>query len=135
MAFRGRSEWLGKEGAKFHTSEGKGRVDGNHSRPHWVSLEGSLDGQVCTVVAMGHPENFRHPEPTRLHPDKPYFVFSPSFLGAFERQKGVEYLARYRYCIADGAVSPDTANQWWEAYRQGKLPSPDFLFARQTIFP
>ncbi len=35
MAFRGREEWLGKEGARLTTNELKNRVEGNHTRPNW----------------------------------------------------------------------------------------------------
>lgn len=116
MSFRGREDWLGKTRANFHTSEGKSRSDGNHTRPTWTAIAGQVDGSACCLTVMGHPENFRHPEPVRLHPEKPYFVFTPPQLGSFERPPGKEVLARYRYHVTDTAYSAPRAEQVWNDY-------------------
>jgi hypothetical protein len=114
MSFRGREDWLGVTASKFLTNEGKTRANGNHSRPSWVGIEGLVDGNPCSVTIMGYPDNFRHPEPVRLHPDKPYFVFTPVQLGKFELQPGVEHLARYRYLIADSPINATRADARWQ---------------------
>lgn len=116
MAFRGREEWLGKEGARLTTNELKNRVEGNHTRPNWVAIEGKLGEAVCHVIAMSHPNNFRGPEPVRLHPDKPYFVFSPPVLGEFIREPGESRDSHYRYIASDGPLEPPTVDQWHAAY-------------------
>ena len=98
------------------TSEGKQRVKGNHSRPNWVALAGEIDGATCGIAAMSHPDNFRAPQPVRLHPNKPYFCFAPMVLGDFQIEAGKPYVSRFRFVAFDG--KPDTAelNQLWEQY-------------------
>ena len=117
MSFRGREEWLGEVASRFLTSDGKTRANGNHTRPHWVAIEGLIDGSPCAVAIMGHPNNFRHPEPVRLHPNKPYFVFTPPQLGKFELRPGDEFAARYRYFVTDALADPTSINAVWNAYR------------------
>ncbi len=116
MSFRGREEWLGVSASRFITSEGKNRADGNHSRPRWVAIEGELDGSECSVAIMGHPDNSRHPEPVRLHPNKPYFVFTPPQLGRFELLPGKEHVSRYRYWVTDNLVDSKLVDSLWRAY-------------------
>ncbi|NNJ24723.1 PmoA family protein [Alienimonas chondri] len=125
MAFRGQSEWLGDGGGgdggesgglRFLTSDGKDRRDGNHTRPDWVSLSGRLDGQDVSFTAFGSPDNFRAPQPVRLHPDKPYFCFAPMALGQFRIEPGREYVSRYRYLVTSDRVDADTATKFWRDY-------------------
>ncbi len=117
MSFRGREEWLGETASRFLTSDGKTRANGNHTRPHWVAIEGLIDGSPCSVAIMGHPNNFRHPEPVRLHPNKPYFVFTPPQLGKFDLRPGEEFVARYRYFVNDALAESTSINAVWNAYR------------------
>jgi len=131
MAFRGSGQWydpgyerqagdstnlLGPGRGGFLTSEGKTRMDGNHSRPRWVSVFGHIDGAACGVTLLDHPSNFRFPQPVRLHPSSPYFSFSPTVLGPFDIRPGEVYRSRYRILAFDG--EPDTAwiNRMWKAY-------------------
>lgn len=116
MAWRGPAAWLGAASCDFLTSEGKTREDGNHSRPNWVCAHGELDGGECCVVVFCHPENFRAPQPVRLHPDKPYFVFAPPALGAFEIAPGSELRARYRYAVHDGPPDAALYERLWHDY-------------------
>jgi hypothetical protein len=107
MAFRGSSQWFSPDKAapadfQFLTSEGLDRISGNHTRPRWVVAHGSIDGQPCGLAVMGHPDNPRYPEPVRLHPTKPYFVFSPPVLGEMVMEPGQEQVRRYRYVAFDG---------------------------------
>ncbi len=104
MAFRGPSAWLGEEDGRIVTDEGKGRVEGNHSRPAWVKMAGELDGSPCGIVAMQHPENFRAPQWVRLHPSKPYFVFAPMVEESFVIAPGAPFASRYRFLVYDGTI-------------------------------
>lgn len=114
MAWRGAAGWLGQPEHDFLTSDGKTRADGNHTRPVWVAAHGLVDGEPCAIVVFGHPENFRHPQPVRLHPSKPYFVFTPPVLGEFSIEPGAEYVARYRYLVHDGPVNPEWYDRIWQ---------------------
>jgi len=103
MGYRGPVEWLGTDsGFEMRTSEGIGRKEGNHTRPKWVDCTGPIDGQLCGLRVIQHPENFRYPQPVRLHPSKPYFVFAPEVLGEFSIEPEQVYVSRYRYVAFDG---------------------------------
>lgn len=116
MAIRGRREWLKAEGAEFLTSTGKTRDNGNHSRPDWVTMSGQLDGRPYDVTMFASPYNFRAPQPLRLHPSKPYFVFAPLVLGEFQIRPGTPYESRYRFHVAQGAPNVKRTQQLWQDY-------------------
>ena len=117
FGWRGPSEWLlpqasrGATGCEFLTSEGHDRLKGNHSRPQWVSVTGPLSGELCTVAIFGHPTNLRHPQPVRLHPDKPYFCFAPCVLGEFAITRDQPLTSRYRIITHDGPARRDLYDQ------------------------
>ena len=114
MCIRGPSAWLKQ--ATMITNEGKQRVEGNHSRPNWVTLSGQIDGQACGIAAMSHPTNFRTPQPVRLHPNKPYFCFAPMVLGGFQIEPGKPYVSRFRFVAFDGEPDADQLNALWGQY-------------------
>ena len=118
MAFRGSRRWFKNEPSDFLTSEGKNRIQGNHTRPRWVHAHGLIDGRPSGVTLMCHPDNFRFPQPVRLHPDKPYFCFAPMVGGQFTIQPGEEYVSRYRYSIHTGRPDAEAANRLWHDYAQ-----------------
>lgn len=104
MAIRGNAAWLGKEPGRIVTSEGHDRVAGNHTRPAWVRMSGELDGAPCGIVAIPHPGNFRAPQWVRLHPEKPYFVFSPMVEEPFTIEPEQTYRSRFRWVVYDGEM-------------------------------
>ncbi|MDA0837135.1 MAG: PmoA family protein [Planctomycetota bacterium] len=116
MAFRGSRSWTGGGSYDYLTSEGKNREDGNHSRPNWSAIFGQTEGQWCGATILGHPENFRFPQPVRLHPQMPYFVFAPLVLGPFKIEPRKEYVSRYRYLIHDGKPDAAVADACWNDY-------------------
>lgn len=117
FGWRGPSEWLlpkdksAATGCEFLTSEGHDRVTGNHTRPQWVSVTGQVNDELCTVAIFGHPGNLRHPQPVRLHPDKPYFCFAPCVLGDFEITRDQPLTSRYRIVTHDGPARPQQYEQ------------------------
>ncbi|MFG0334013.1 MAG: PmoA family protein [Maioricimonas sp. JB049] len=116
MAFRGTSQWLNQPEAGFLTSDRHDRQAGNHTRPKWVAATGAVDGAACTLAVLDHPANFRFPQPVRLHPSKPYFVFTPPFLGAFALSPGQPYVSRYRYVVHDGPPAAEAYDRLWIDY-------------------
>ena len=126
MAFRGNIEWLKEKDAPafnrgdfaFLTSEGKDRLDGNHTRPNWVALSGSLEKQKVSLSVFCHPKNFRAPQHVRLHPNKPYFCFAPAVGGQFKIEPGQKYVSRYRYLVTSEAADADLVNAHWKKYAQ-----------------
>lgn len=102
----------------FLTSEGKGRADGNHTRPRWVDLSGLVDGRQGGVAVLDHPGNFQFPQPVRLHPNKPYFCFAPMVLGSFTIAPGKPYVSRYRLVLHDGVPDPAAIERAWRDYAE-----------------
>ncbi|MBX3443469.1 MAG: PmoA family protein [Planctomyces sp.] len=111
FAVRGAAEWFQQPGSDFLTSEGRTRRDGNHTRPAWVALHGTVDGAPSGIALICHPGSVRAPQPIRLHPDKPYFVYSPPVLGEFQLTADSAYRARYRLVAFDGPPDADRLNR------------------------
>jgi len=116
MAIRGRREWLKAGAADFLTSEGKTRATGNHSRPDWVTMSGQLDGQPYDVTMFADPSNFRAPQPVRLHPSKPYFVFAPLVLGEFQIRPGTPYESQFRFHVGQRESNVKRTQQLWQDF-------------------
>lgn len=102
----------------FLTSEGKGRRDGNHTRPRWVDLSGQVGQSAGGVAILDSPTNFRFPQPVRLHPNKPYFVFAPMVLGEFTIKPGSHYVSRYRLVVHDGPPDVPAIERAWRDYAE-----------------
>jgi hypothetical protein len=106
------------EQSEYLTSEGKTRANGNQTRPRWVDLYGLIDGKPSGVAVFDHPANFRFPQPVRLHPQKPYFCFSPMAVDSFSIEPGKPYVSRYRYYVH--LANPDAAkiDVLWQDYAE-----------------
>lgn len=120
MTIRGSREWS-QRGQKLYdylTNEGKNKTDGNQSRPRWVDLFGSADGETTGVAILCHPGNFRFPQPVRLHPTMPYFCFTPASAGAFAIEPGKPYVSRYRYVVHQGELDIQGGDRFWSDYAQ-----------------
>lgn len=142
MAIRGNDQWFSKEAQAaskayeekvktdsetprpplevmkhdFLTSEGKDQYDGNHSRPNWVDLYGPIDGEPAGVAIMCHPDNFRAPQPVRLHPSKPYFCFSPMVESSFDITPEKPFKSRYRFVVHRGSPEPESIEAEWKRF-------------------
>ena len=114
FAFRGLDAWTGADGMRVRASgavnqrlavEGAGRT--------WVAVTGVVEGGgQASVVVMGHPTNFRYPEPVRMHPKDPYFCFAPQRAGGFSLAPGKPHTVSYRLVMVDGTVSEAEAEGW-----------------------
>jgi hypothetical protein len=116
MAIRGSRQWSDPQTFDFLTSQGKGRKDGNHTRPKWCAIYGAVDDQPAGLTTLCHPENFRFPQPVRLHPTMPYYCWSPMVLGDFQIEAGKELISRYRFIAHDGKPDPGVAERFWQYY-------------------
>ncbi len=116
IAVRGHRDWRKKENVTFLTSEGKDRIGGDDTRARWCAIGGLVDGVTAGIAAFDHPENFRAPQPVRIHPDDPYFNFSPSKLGDWRIDPGKPYVSRYRFVAFDGAADAAELNRLWNDY-------------------
>jgi hypothetical protein len=116
LGLRGHRDWDGAENTTFLTSTGKNRDNGNFTRASWVHMGGLVEGKPCGTVVFCHPENFRAPQPTRLHPNEPFLCFAPSQLGDWAISPGVPYVARYRLIVSDGVANAADLEQRWQEY-------------------
>lgn len=118
FGIRGADAWNGPgDAALFLTSEGiTDRVAGNNTRGRWCFLGGRLDGMIAGTAVLGHPDNFRAPQPLRLHPNMPYFSLVPQQLGEFSIEPGKPYVARFRFVAADGAPDRARLDAFWHGY-------------------
>jgi hypothetical protein len=75
-----------------------------------------VDGQPAGVGILCHPQNFRAPQPMRIHPNEPFFCYAPSQLGKWEIAPGQKYVSRYRFVVSDGPPDPAELNRLWNDY-------------------
>ena len=108
MCIRANDTWVNK--VDISTDQGLNRQAANNSRPKWIAMSGLIDGAICGVAAMGHPSNFRSPQPIRVHPKKPYFCFAPMILGDFEIKKDQAYISTFRIVTFDGKLNEEQLN-------------------------
>jgi len=127
MALRGPSGWLlpidqstKETGAIMTNSQRSDRIKGNHEATNWVAMSGSHEGRDVCVAVFSHKDNFRSPQPARLHPTKPYFCFAACVGGAFVIDKQNPLHGRYRYIVTDGAPDADWLDGQWRAWCDSK---------------
>jgi hypothetical protein len=117
LGFRGNREWDGAGNCLFLTSNGEtNRVVGNETRGRWCWIGGAVDGAIAGMAILCHPDNFRAPQPMRLHPTEPFFCYAPSQLGDWEITPVQPYQARYRFIALDGAPDTHWLDKAWAAY-------------------
>ena len=117
LGFRGNGAWNGAGNESVLTSEGEtDRVRANMTRARWIHLSGLVDGRQAGVTILSHPENFRFPQPMRVHPTEPFFCFAPSQMGDFRIEAGKPYVARYRFIVLDGPPDRTEIERLWTDY-------------------
>lgn len=117
LGFRGNWDWNGTNNCFFLTANGEtNRVKGNETRANWCHIGGLVNGQFTGLAILGHPDNFRAPQPMRLHPGEPFFCFAPSQLGDWSIQPGKPYISRYRFIVKDGKPAKAQLDDLWNEY-------------------
>lgn len=114
VGFRGHDQWEGVKNTYFLTSEGKGRLEGHGTRARWCHIGGYVDGAFAGVAILGHPDNFRAPQPMRIHPSEPFFNWAPSQTGDWTIRPGKPYEAVYRFVVMDGEPDKALINRLWD---------------------
>lgn len=105
LGFRGSSHWNEHDKKNFQghwqilTSEGIRDSAANHTHARWVDASGLINGRAAGATVFDHPINFRYPQPIRVHPNMPYWVYSPVVDGAFTINPGTWYRSQYRYYV------------------------------------
>jgi len=117
VGVRGNWAWNGKDQTTFLTSEGEtDREKGNATRGRWCDMGGQVDGQATGIAILCHPENFRAPQPMRLHPTEPFFNFAPQQAGDMEIKPGQKFVSRYRFVVHDGPADRAELDRLWNDY-------------------
>lgn len=116
VGFRGHRQWNGAENAEFLTAEGMERSNGHGTRARWCHIGGSVDGRVAGLAVLDHPDNFRSPQPMRIHPSEPFFNYAPSQLGDWSIQTSTPYTVRYRFLTYDGEPDPALIDRLWNDF-------------------
>lgn len=116
IGFRGHWDWNGANNAFFLTSEGKDRSNGHATTADWCHIGGFVNGKLAGVAIMSHPDNFRHPQPMRIHPTEPFFNWAPSQSGDWSITPDQPYEVTYRFVVMDG--EPDSAlyDRLWQDF-------------------
>lgn len=119
LGYRGPAEWDGADRARFLTSEGlTDRVAAHATRARWCHIGGEVNGRLAGTAILGHPANFRAPQPMRIHPKEPFFCFAPSQLGDWQISPGETYTARYRFVVADGEPNAAQIEAYWQGFAE-----------------
>jgi hypothetical protein len=114
FAFRGHAQWGDK--ADFLTSEGRTRGNGDGSTARWCFIGGRVDGKPVGYAALGHPDNFRAPQPLRINPGDPFFSMAPARAGAFALTPGKPYVSHFRIVVRDGPPDGPLLERLWNDY-------------------
>jgi hypothetical protein len=117
LGLRGPFAWNGATNARFRTSEGvTNRVEAHAQRSRWCDVAGLVDGRLAGLAVLGHPDNYRAPQPMRIHPDEPFFCYAPQQLGDMEIKPGEAYVSRYRFVVHDGEMAPAQLDRFWQDF-------------------
>lgn len=116
LGIRGHRDWNGAGKTQFLTSEGIEGTKANETRGNWAWMGGLVDQMTTGIAVLGHPNNFRAPQPFRAHPSEPFLCLAPSQLGDWEIKPSEDYISRYRFIIRDGAPDKDELNRLWNDY-------------------
>jgi hypothetical protein len=114
FAIRGSAQW--RTAATFLTSEGLDRTAGDGTAGRWCYIGGNVDGKPAGYAILGHPQNFRAPQPLRIHPTDPYATFSPVKDSGFSIAAGTPYVTRFRFVATDGAPDKALLDRLWNDF-------------------
>ncbi|MGK6351675.1 PmoA family protein [Parapedobacter sp. DT-150] len=122
LGFRATAEWTNTNSGVL-TSSGKTRKDADGSLERWAIMSGKLGSGEGGILFLSHPENYNFPEPVRIWPEDAnggrgdqFFNFSPTKNKDWVLKAGNAYILRYRLVVFDGTLSPDEAEQIWQAF-------------------
>ncbi len=120
MAVRGAAEWIPKaSGVAVTDTDGHTRITADGAKAGWCALSGPVRGNTAGIALFEHPDNPRTPNPLRVHPEVPYFVFCPSKNESWALEKGREQVFRFRVIAANAAVTVAQGNNWWNDFAAG----------------
>ena len=119
FGIRGLGAWDGAENAGFLTSEGITNRDEANSKPaRWIAMTGAAGAGKASIAILGHPKNFRAPQPLRVHPSEPFISFAPQVAGPMKISHGKTYRSEYRFVLFDGEPDKELLERLWNDYAE-----------------
>ncbi|MAG88771.1 DUF6807 family protein [Zunongwangia profunda] len=110
LAFRGRDEWYREQNTlqtedtdvdfKVTTNFHQSRLDANHSIPDWALMYGRIGKTAMNLIVIPLSTNPEYPDYLRVHPDFPYFCFTPVVKKGFDLKPSETFKTRYRIITA-----------------------------------
>ncbi len=114
FGIRGNGAWDGAGNAAFLTSGGVTDRDGANGKPaRWIAMSGETGNGKATIAILGSPENFRAPQPLRVHPTEPFVCFAPQVAGAMTISHDTAYRSRYHLVVTDGEPDKTLLDRLW----------------------
>ena len=123
IGYRATEKW-NKINSSVLTSEGRDRKTADGSNARWVIIEGesvAKEGR-SGILFLSYPANRMHPEPMRVWPEDQngsgdvYFEFCPIRHKDWKLEKGNDYTLKYRLVVFDGKMTPEEAENYWQAF-------------------
>ena len=119
LGVRGNRAWdhAADNPTRFLTANGvSDRQQAHATRARWCYLGGQVEGAQAGLAILGHPDNFRAPQPMRVHPKEPFFNFAPQQFGDMAIKPNRPYVSRYRFVTLDGAPDAAELARIWEDF-------------------
>lgn len=119
LGFRGPWAWNGATNALYLDANGvTDRIAGNGTRARWYWIGGQVDGSLAGIAVLGHPGNFRAPQPLRVHPTEPFVCWAPSHLADASIQPGKPLVSQYRFVTFDGPPDAARLERLWADFAE-----------------
>jgi hypothetical protein len=122
FSFRATDYWR-KGNTRIFTSEGLERDQADGERSKWCVVTGETPEGTASILFMGHPANYNHPEPMRIWPSNAnkglgnvYINYSPTRNTDWALEPENSYLLRYRLLITNSAMNTEEAQGAWNEY-------------------
>lgn len=113
LGVRGAAAWRNPQKSEFNflTASGKKRNNGNLSRERWAAMSGLIDSKRCGIAVIGGKNNFRSPQPVRIHPTMPYFSFAPVAEKSLILGPGESFHSQFQIIAFEGQIPVEILNQ------------------------
>jgi len=116
LGVRGSSQWQNKDNLTVLNSQGTtDRVKSNNEPARWFFMGGKIDGAPAGITVLDHPSNFRAPQPVRMNPTDPFFMYSVINEG-FTISQDQPYRASYRFLVQDGPPDAKFLEACWQGF-------------------
>lgn len=122
LGLRANEQWT-NQNSKILTASGKDRKTADGSLERWVMAEGTIDGAEVGLLFLSSPDNYNHPEPIRVWPEKEnggrgdvFVNFAPTKNKDWVLLPGKKYKLKYRLIVFDGTLSGVEADQLWKDF-------------------